>query len=147
MKSRTTLADRMQLLEERCGSQRAVGRLLGVTDMTIANWKGGGTALDSKLMEAARKSGISFEWLRDGTGNLEVELGKARPVSVAEEQNDRLVEKVPSLRESVEFIAKHGDPDDVAMVEQMLGAALQRIRARNARRGNATARLDGGRRS
>lgn len=143
MKSSTpgsTLADRLLLLEQRCGSQRAVGRLLNVTDMTVKNWKGGATALDSKLRAAAKHSGISLQWLRDGTGDTAAELAKARPVSVEEEEGERLAEKAPSLKESVQFIAEHGDADDVAMVEQMLSAALQRIRKRKDRGGTGKVR-------
>lgn len=131
-KAAPKLAERIALLKQRCGSWRAVGRLLGASDISVKRWAQGFTPLDSTLREAARHSGLSYGWLRDGTGDQDRELAKARPVSVEEGLAHRIAEDEPGMTKAVEYIARHGEPGDVAMVEEILKAALKRICERQA---------------
>lgn len=140
MKSGMTLADRMLLLEQHCGSQRAVGRLLGISDMTIKNWKGDGRALDSKLLKAARKSGLSFEWLRDGIGSTKAELAKidaalAAFPAIAEDGDDWLLK-------AIQLIQREGDAFDRKSLADAIEVILTRIERR--RKPAASARYAGG---
>lgn len=126
------LPDRLILLERECGSQRALGRFLGVPDVTIKRWKAGVTPLATKLRGAARHSGLSEEWLFNGEGDDATELAKCRAVSVEEAQTARIAEENLPIADSVRFIMERGDPSDVQMLEEILSAAKRRIAQRTA---------------
>lgn len=61
-------------MAEKTGSQRALARLVGVTDTAVIGWIGGAEPYESTLKKIAERTGISLAWLRDGVGDAETQL-------------------------------------------------------------------------
>lgn len=123
-------AGRVKAVTDRCGSLSAAGRFLGVSDRTVSYWVNGIPPLPSKVMQAARASGLSHDWLVYGIGNAETELRKCRAVSIREAETARVAEDSPSISDAVRIIAQYGDPEDLKMVESILSPIAERILSR-----------------
>lgn len=59
-------------------SRREFARIIGFSDVTVMGWEGGSEPYDRNIREVAERTGVSFEWLKDGLGDDEEELNKAR---------------------------------------------------------------------
>ena len=51
------------------GSQRKLAALIGKSDANVINWLKGATPFESTLRQISKQTGVSLEWLRDGTGD------------------------------------------------------------------------------
>jgi SOS-response transcriptional repressor LexA len=69
-------AARVKRMVEAAGSRRALARRLGVSDTGIMSWLGESVPFESTLRKVSATSGISFDWLRDGSGDDDFELAK-----------------------------------------------------------------------
>ncbi len=76
MKPSQSFTRRVEALIKRARGVKPLARRLGVSDTAIHSWLDGTKPFDSTFQTVCDKSGISIEWLRDGTGDEEAELAK-----------------------------------------------------------------------
>jgi len=114
---RTTLAERIQILVEKAGGQRALARLLDVAPGTVTGWIGGSEPYQRTIEQIAERTGVAIEWLRDGKGatdevlvaleNRVAESPRTHYGTPAFTPTERMDPARPQCRRVIEHITRH----------------------------------------
>ncbi len=90
-------AARIQALIDAAGGINALARIFNVSPGNIINWRDGARAFDSTLHKVAERTGLDFEWLRSGEGDIEHELNKLRAHASEPAAKYRAEKKIPLI--------------------------------------------------
>lgn len=94
--SDTQIAARLEKLVGVAGSQRKLAELVGKTAPAVNGWLKGSIPYPLTLAKIAERTGVSLDWLTEGEGHEETELGNFR----------RLLESGGPAKRKIERIAE-----------------------------------------
>jgi transcriptional regulator with XRE-family HTH domain len=138
---RSGFAQRVLRLVEVCESRRAFARLIGQkSDRTVMLWEEGSVPFHDTLERIAERTGVTLEWLRDGTGDERKELQKFQEkfrnnpdaesgsgARIAEGSGEYLIPDMTTLppptgaERAMELAAKKLEPSEMAnLIESVL---------------------------
>ena len=134
MNSTDRLPERVQSLVDALRSQRALARLVDVSDGTVIGWLEGAQPYPRTLKKIAERTGVTLGWLRDGKGDMSAQLDhlrKHRPdggsgSTVAEDDLAR-EEAGSIIHAAIADIVRHGSPDDRRLLEDTLLLHRRRV--------------------
>jgi DNA-binding transcriptional regulator YdaS (Cro superfamily) len=65
----TEFSERIRVLAEAAGGQRALARIIGVSPGAISGWLGTAQPYETTMRDIATKTGVPREWLKTGAGD------------------------------------------------------------------------------